>query len=470
MKVSVQQVMDALDESSVSTTMFPTLLTVSKLGKDRLWKTWAEANRVYSAYGEVGGKIIVSAPTVAEPKNVGKKNETTAEDQAKREAARAWVKQLGKGYEVREGEEGYALYRTVIEERDRLGGKALGLDTLVLSLLTRSPRFTKQVESTAAPVRKVATKQAEGGIPLPILATTWDPSNPKHLDFRSGVFVQPKLDGVRALAYLNDGEVVFPSRSGKYYPHFHTARAQLTELLTAFSEENGIDLILDGEVYADELIEPRTGRKIPDAERFSLIAGAGGQRRTKADIYDDQLQYFVFDIAGIRDSEVGDQTSRYEIVDQLAELIDRLELTAVRIVPRYEVHSADEALQKAATFIEAGYEGIILRDRKLPYKSGQRSQYMKKYKEFDDTECTIVGFESGVGKEKGAVIWKCQLGEAVFSVRPVGSIEERKALMKKAPTFLGYRLTIKYQGLSKDGVPRFPVGKGVRLEFTDTAE
>ena len=72
-----------------------------------------------------------------------------------------------------------------------------------------------------------------------------------------------------------------------------------------------------------------------------------------------------------------------------------------------------------------------------------------------------------MGKEAGAVIWRCQMGEAVFTVRPTGTIGDRKALFERAEKLIGHRLTIKYQGLSKDGVPRFPVGKGIRMEFTD---
>jgi hypothetical protein len=35
---------------------------------------------------------------------------------------------------------------------------------------------------------------------------------------------------------------------------------------------------------------------------------------------------------------------------------------------------------------------------------------------------------------------------------------------KNPKLFIGKQLTVQYQGLSKDGIPRFPVGVGLRMD------
>ena len=47
-------------------------------------------------------------------------------------------------------------------------------------------------------------------------------------------------------------------------------------------------------------------------------------------------------------------------------------------------------------------------------------------------------------------------------VRPTGTLEERGKMFKNGKKYVGKMLTVKYQELSEDGIPRFPVGKSVR--------
>jgi len=88
---------------------------------------------------------------------------------------------------------------------------------------------------------------------------------------------------------------------------------------------------------------------------------------------------------------------------------------------------------------------------------------MMKYKEFKDEEVEIIGFEVGTGTEEGAIIYQVKdEREKIFTVRPRGSVEERRKLYKNKEKLLGLKLTIRYQELSEYGVPRFPVAVAVR--------
>lgn len=65
--------------------------------KFRQWSCWPEGTEVIVEHGQMGGKLTQKRYT-AEPKNVGRANATTAEEQAIQEADAKVVKQLKSGY------------------------------------------------------------------------------------------------------------------------------------------------------------------------------------------------------------------------------------------------------------------------------------------------------------------------------------------------------------------------------------
>ena len=76
-----------------------------------------------------------------------------------------------------------------------------------------------------------------------------------------------------------------------------------------------------------------------------------------------------------------------------------------------------------------------------------------------EIQVAVAGFTEGEGSEKGLVIWICKTKDGKpFNVRPRGTHEERAELFKKAKNYVGQKLTVRYQELSDDGIPRFPVG------------
>jgi len=80
-----------------------------------------------------------------------------------------------------------------------------------------------------------------------------------------------------------------------------------------------------------------------------------------------------------------------------------------------------------------------------------------------EEEFKIVGFHEGSGDEKGSVVWDCiTKDDKTFAVRPKGTFESRKKLFDDGKKYIGKLLTVIFQEYSGDGVPRFPVGKGIR--------
>jgi DNA ligase 1 len=147
----------------------PTLYHKGKTGKIVEWKIWTEGDEVHTEWGQIGGAKQHTFYR-AEAKNVGKSNEVSPQEQAKKEALAEHKFNLDRKYSL------------TIEE-------------------------------------------AEETVFLPMLAHKFDDC--KH-DLKYPVDVQPKLDGNRALAYWQGKKVVLMSRGGKTWslPHIENAIAQ----------------------------------------------------------------------------------------------------------------------------------------------------------------------------------------------------------------------------------------------------
>ena len=64
---------------------------------------------------------------------------------------------------------------------------------------------------------------------------------------------------------------------------------------------------------------------------------------------------------------------------------------------------------------------------------------------------------------KQVVVWECQTPDGqTFRVRPRGTQEARRELFENGGDYVGQQLTVRYQELTDDGVPRFPVGIAIR--------
>jgi DNA ligase-1 len=124
-------------------TVFHTIYKKTSSGATQLWYAEVEGGKFRTISGQIDGKKTTSEWTVTEPKNVGKQNATTAEQQAVAEVEALYRKKLAKDYHER-------------------------------------------VDTIAAPK-----------IFAPMLAEKYK----DHKDSVKGeVFVQPKLDGIRCIA------------------------------------------------------------------------------------------------------------------------------------------------------------------------------------------------------------------------------------------------------------------------------
>ena len=290
----------------------------------------------------------------------------------------------------------------------------------------------------SAPERELASSNVARKI-FPMLANKYEPSK-KRGGILFPCFVQPKLDGLRCVVYLLDGVPVYQSRTGGFFTVLQHLDPVILEILS-----RNPSLILDGELYTQQ---------IPFEELAGIIKKKSLTNPDRVKIH--FVQYHVYDlvIPGI--------TFR-ERLSILQHVIPKEKDNLVTQVPTFLANSVKDFREKFGEYVEAGYEGIMLRNTEGLYQENYRSNDLMKYKEFFEDEYPIVGFKEGSGRDAGTVIWECETPEGRrFSVRPRGTLEARREWFRKANTMVGKQLTVIYQELSEMGVPRFPVGKAIR--------
>ncbi len=136
---------------------------------------------------------------------------------------------------------------------------------------------------------------------------------------------------------------------------------------------------------------------------------------------------------------------------------------SVRDISTMICKTEEEVFRYHTTYLNNGFEGTIIRNLNGEYKLNHRSSDLQKLKTFLDDEYEIVGFKEGTGTDDGCVIWECKTqDEQTFSVRPKGSKAERQGYFQNGNKWIGSKLTVRYQELTDDGIPRFPVGITIR--------
>jgi ATP-dependent DNA ligase len=263
--------------------------------------------------------------------------------------------------------------------------------------------------------------------------------NESKIDFSEKVFIQPKLDGVRCI-FTKDGAY---SRTGK---QFHNLRH--TELrLERFFEKNPF-AVLDGELYNHALRD--------DFEQ--IISLVRKQKPTDEDRRNAQhlIQYHVYDTIA--------EGFNYEF--RLNWLLSQRELFNNMIIPveTIEVHGYNSAKAMHNDFLNKGYEGSILRLN--GHYEQKRSYNLQKFKDFHDTEATIIGYEAGKGKFTGLIGKFLMIDDDGIEFGcPIGkgyNYDDRRFILNNIHDYIGKRATFTYFERTKAGSYRHPLYKTIR--------
>jgi DNA ligase-1 len=374
---------------------FPTLYKLSNTGKISTWVIEAVHPKGEDPYYEMtfgykDGAKQTQRVTIKEGKNVGRANETTAWEQCVQEAQSKHTKQVER--------KGYVHI----------------LPSLNVNSVTNQRNL------------------------LPMLAKSYDDQADK---LKFPCFAQPKLDGIRCLAYYaaNTDEIVMISRQGKRFK----ALTHLEEQLLAFLKQNPT-LVLDGELYVH-------------GDTFQDIVSA--IKRDVPSATSPLIEYHIYDIVDTG----SDYVARNYIIETKVKKLGG----NIKVVPTWTVGSASEIDTIWQKAVNDSYEGIMLRNKLGMYKCDGRSSDLLKYKKFMDGEFEIVDAYENKGSQADQCTLVCKTATGkTFGVKPEGSAAQRQQIWEdfKKGQLTGKFLTVRFFSwtTSKNPVPRFPIGVSIR--------
>ena len=260
----------------------------------------------------------------------------------------------------------------------------------------------------------------------------------KDIDFYDKVFLQPKLDGVRCI-FTKDGAF---SRTGKQFKNV----AHLEYDLADFFKEHPFT-VLDGELYNHKLKN--------DFEK--IISLVRKTKPTEDDRLDAQhlVQYHVYDTmaSGVN------YEARY---DWLAANLPIARSMTLIINPI--IISMTQAKEMHKMYLEQGYEGSMLRTN--GFYEQKRSYNLQKFKDFHDTEATIIDYVAGKGKRTGTLgKFIMRDDEGIEFGCPPGKGYNYGALadmLVNVNDYIGKRATFTYFQRTKANSYRHPLFKCIR--------
>ena len=260
-------------------------------------------------------------------------------------------------------------------------------------------------------------------------------------EFDKDSFIQPKLDGVRC--YITKHGAF--SRNHKRFMNVQHITDELRPLFKKYPH-----VVLDGELYNHDYKD--NFNKIISLVRKQSPSDA---EREEAKV----IQFHNYDMF-IPEKEFLSFKYRNENIEILHK---EFKLQYCKTVETYEVQNDVTARLMYYQFTnKQGYEGAILRNNKA-YEH-KRSYNLQKYKEFHDTEATIIGWVEGQGKRTGTI--------GKFLARDANGIEFGMPVMDKMPVlkkmydiaewYIGKTATFTYFQRTPSGSYRHPLFKSVR--------
>jgi len=281
----------------------------------------------------------------------------------------------------------------------------------------------------------------EGGV-FPILAHKFAEQGHK---IKYPALAQPKLDGHRCTSQNDAGVVTMWSRTRKpilSIPHV------VKTLENCYLADR-----FDGELYNHDY-----------RNNFEDLTSFIRQEEPKEGY--EVVQYHVYDLA------LPNLTNydRYLLLENLKPLF---QFSPIHIVETIIVNDEDELYAYLDDCLARGYEGCMVRNFEGKYQY-KRSYDLQKLKKFDDDEFRIVDIKVGnKGSMAGKAVFICEKyrdgqplpnGET-FDCKLRGNMDELTKYAEDPSLVIGKILTVKFQGYTKYGKPRFPVGERFRVEL-----
>jgi len=264
--------------------------------------------------------------------------------------------------------------------------------------------------------------------------------NPDKADYPA--YIQPKLDGVRCVFTKNGAY----SRTGKEFKNVD----HIKEALKNFFNSNPT-FILDGELYNHGLKD--------DFEKIISLVRKTKPTKEHKEQAAQLIEYHIYDVVNMT---IANYSTRLGYINSVRDLHWN---HILRRVETKVVLDYDEAVKQHKKYLKLGYEGSIYRSMNGKYKN-TRSWDLMKFKDFEDSEATIVGYELGKGKRTGTVgKFIMQDDEGVEFGCPPGkgyNYKDLAAMLENISDYIGQRATFTYFQRTQAGSYRHPLYKCIR--------
>jgi len=219
-------------------------------------------------------------------------------------------------------------------------------------------------------------------------------NHPRQLSGKK--WLEPKLDGIRALAAVTNSSVTIFSRTGKTLDNFNNIEESIADNRDIFSQSprTSIDhfrfgnrFVIDGEIVSTSFQH--------------LMAGAN----KKGDIPVEDAVFYIFDIIPLDDFIAGkceiQQYYRREVIAKMNELLhDRTSnirgLNGIEVdLSTSEGHNIMHRYARTAT--DNNFEGILIKDLNAYYTSGYGNAWLK-WKPTLTVDLKVVSVQRGTGR------------------------------------------------------------------------
>jgi DNA ligase 1 len=237
-------------------------------------------------------------------------------------------------------------------------------------------------------VNKMVAKAGKKEYEIPLFECMLAHDGAKHEKKITGKkLLEPKLDGVRVITVINatNKTAVMYSRNGKILENFTHITNAIEEHIDLFERS----LILDGEMVS------------------SSFQALMKQVHRKSDVQSEDARLMLFDILPVSEFQRGEsamgQRRRSNLLRSMVPVFEKI--GSIDVIPQLEVDLDSyvgelEFKQYNKDAIEAGFEGIMIKDIDAPYECKRSASWLK-MKPFIEVSLAVTEVEEGTGRNEG---------------------------------------------------------------------
>ena len=289
------------------------------------------------------------------------------------------------------------------------------------------------------------------GLLLPMLAKTFDKNTFKKVPFYYG---QWKINGLRCIVravpandMFSPYKFTFQSREGTFWHTLDTLASFMFQYLPTDLINHMVNdgWALDGEIYYP-------GATINDINHFVKDGNC---------IQNKLLQYWCYDLIipdasqDVRFNYLYDSLKQFKLLYNTDYDFHINNKNLFNLLPYYEVSNEDEATAYRNQFINAGFEGLILRNPDVDYQFGKRrAGYMVKYKDIHEGNFQIVDIYPEKSRYLPIILCRNDINDELFETRFSYTTNHQADILENKDKYIGKMIYLTFG--ERSGIKRVP--------------